>query len=190
MTTQARSNVRGVAVMVVGVGSFALMDSCLKLLSPHYPALEIASLRGLATLPIIFVWVALTGGFQSLLRVRMGLHLARGAIGISTLAFFTYGVRHLPLSDAYAIFFVAPLLITCFAVPILREHVDRRRWIAIAVGFAGMLIVLRPTAAGAVTLPGLAILVTALGYALSAITVRVLGRTDSTQSMVFWLMAF
>jgi drug/metabolite transporter (DMT)-like permease len=53
-----------------------------------------------------------------------------------------------------------------------------------------VLIVLRPTAPGAITLPGLAILATALGYAFSAITVRVLGRTDSTQSMVFWLMLF
>ena len=111
-------------------------------------------------------------------------------LGVATLAFFTFGVRHLPLADAYAIFFVAPLLITALAVPILGERVDRTRWMAIAVGFGGVLIVLRPTTAGALTLPGLAILATALGYALSAITVRVLGRTDSTQSMVFWLMTF
>jgi drug/metabolite transporter (DMT)-like permease len=111
-------------------------------------------------------------------------------MGVGTLAFFTFGVRHLPLADAYSIFFVAPLLITALAVPILGERVGRARWTAIAVGFAGVLIVLRPTTAGALTLPGLAILATALGYALSAITVRVLGRTDSTQSMVFWLMAF
>ena len=176
--------------MMIAVGSFSFMDACLKLLSPHYPPLEIASLRGMATLPIVLVWVAATGGFRSLLRIRLRLHVARGVLGVATLALFTFGVRHLPLADAYAIFFVAPLLITALAVPILGERVDRARWRAIAVGFAGVLIVLRPTTAGTLTLPGLAILATALGYALSAITVRVLGRTDTTQSMVFWLMTF
>lgn len=175
--------------MLVAVGALSLMDACLKLLSPHYPALQVASIRGLATLPIVIVWVGLHGGYGQLLRVRFPLHFARGVLGIVMLSTFTYGVRHLPLADAYAIFFVAPLLITAFAVPILGERVDWRRWTAIGIGFAGVLIVLRPTGAGALTLPGLAVLVTALGYALSVITVRVLGRTDTTQSMVFWVIA-
>jgi drug/metabolite transporter (DMT)-like permease len=186
----ARENLSGVTIMLVGVAAFSLMDACLKLLSPHYSSLEIASLRGMATLPIVIIWVAATGEIPGLFRIRWSLHVARGAMGVATLTFFTFGVRHLPLADAYSIFFVAPLLITVLAVPLLDERVGRARWTAIAVGFGGVLIVLRPTTAGALTLPGLAILATALGYALSAITVRVLGRTDSTQSMVFWLMAF
>jgi drug/metabolite transporter (DMT)-like permease len=186
----ARENLKGVTVMMIAVASFSFMDACLKLLSPYYPSLEIASLRGIATLPIVVVWVAATGGFPGLIRIRLPLHLARGALGVAMLGFFTFGVRRLPLADAYAIFFVAPLLITALAFLLLHERVGRARWVAIAVGFGGVLIVLRPTAAGAITLPGLAILATALGYAFSAITVRVLGRTDSTQSMVFWLMTF
>jgi drug/metabolite transporter (DMT)-like permease len=128
------------------------------------------------------------GGLGQLLRVRFRLHLLRGAIGIMMLASFTYGLRHLPLSEAYAIFFVAPLLISVFAAALLGERVGRQRWIAILVGFGGTLIVLRPTGRGAFTLAGLAILACAVGYALSAITVRILGRTDSTPSMVFWVM--
>jgi len=174
--------------MLVAVGALSLMDACLKLLAPHYSALQVASLRGLSTLPIVLVWVGLRGGYGQLLRVRFGLHLLRGVIGIVMLAAFTYGVRHLPLAEAYSIFFVAPLMITALAVPILRERVDGRRWLAIAVGFSGVLIVLRPTGTAALTIPGLAVLATAVGYALSAITVRVLGRTDTTESMVFWLM--
>ena len=176
--------------MMIAVGTFALMDSCLKLLSPHYSTLEIACLRGLATLPIVLVWISLTSGFRTLVHVRMPLHLLRGVIGILTLTLFTYGVRKLPLADAYSIFFVAPLFITAFAAMILHERVDRRRWIAIGAGFAGVLIVLRPSGASAITLPGMAIIVTAVCYALSAITVRVLTRTDTTQAMVFWLMTF
>ena len=175
--------------MLVAVGALSLMDACLKTLSPHYAPMQVTSLRGLTTLPIVLIWVGVTGGYRQLLRVRFPLHVARGALGIISLSAFAYGVRTLPLSEAYSVFFVAPVLITAFAALLLGEHVDWRRWLAIAGGLGGVLFVLRPTA-GALSLPGIAVLVAALGYALSAITVRVLGRTDSTQSMVFWLMTF
>jgi drug/metabolite transporter (DMT)-like permease len=105
------------------------------------------------------------------------------------IAAFVHGVRTLPLSTAYSIFFVAPLLITALSVPFLGERVGQRRWTAIATGLIGVLIVLRPTGEGVVTTAGLAILLAALGYAVAAITVRVLACTDSTQAMVVWLMA-
>jgi drug/metabolite transporter (DMT)-like permease len=184
----SRDNLRGVMAMLVAVGALSLMDACLKVLSPHYVALQVASIRGLATLPVVLAWVAASGGVAQLFRVRWALHLGRGIMGIAMLSLFTFGVRHLPLSDAYAIFFVAPLLITALAVPLLGERVDARRWVAIGVGFVGVLIVLRPTGATALSAPGLAVLLTALGYALSAITVRILSRTDSTQAMMFWVM--
>jgi drug/metabolite transporter (DMT)-like permease len=95
----------------------------------------------------------------------------------------------LPLSTAYSIFFVAPLLITALSVPILGERVGPRRWTAIGIGLLGVLVVLRPTGEGVLTTAGFAVLVAALGYAVSAITVRVLARTDSTQAITFWLLA-
>ena len=181
-------NLRAAAIMLVAVGSFALMDAGLKTLAPHYTPMQVASLRGFATLPIAFAWVLLQGGLGQLRRVRVPLHLLRAVLGITSLATFTYGLRGLPLSDAYTIFFAAPLLITIFAALWLGERIERRRWIAIGLGFAGTLLVLRPTGRGTLTLSGLMILATAVTYAASAITTRVLGRTDSTQSMVFWLM--
>jgi len=186
--SEARENLTGAAIMVVAVGAFSLMDGGLKTLSPHYSAVQVPAIRGLAALPITFVWIALTGGFRQLWPVRIGLHVLRALIAVTMLTLFTYGVRHLPLSDSYAIFFVAPLLITAFAAIMLGERVDRARWLAIAVGFLGVLVVFRPTGADVLTTPGLAILVVAVLYAISAITVRILGRTDSTQAMVFWLI--
>jgi drug/metabolite transporter (DMT)-like permease len=183
-------NVRGGVIMLVAVGSFSLMDAGLKALSPSYPPLQIAAIRSFAALPIIAVWIALTGGFRGILRARFALHALRAAIGIVMLGTFIYAVRHLPLSEAYSIFFVAPLLITASAALILHERIEWQRWAAIVVGLAGVLIVLKPSGAGLVTLPGLAIVVCAIGYALSAIMVRILGRTDSTQTMVFWLLTF
>lgn len=184
-----RENVKAVMMMLMGVASFAVMDATLKALAARYPPMQVAAMRGLSSLPVVVVWIAFSGGgFAQLFRVRFGLHLGRGILGIGMLASFAYALRYLPLAEAYSIFFVAPLLITAFAVPILGERVGWRRWAAIAVGLCGVLIVLRPTGAGVTTLAGLGVLFAAIGYALSAITVRILGRTDSTESMVFWLM--
>ena len=188
MNDARRDNVRGGAVMMVAVGSLSLLDAGMKTLSSSYPPLQVAAMRGLASLPFVLLWVAWSGGFRQLVSVRFPLHLLRAVLGIIMLTSFVYGVRELPLSEAYSIFFVAPLLITAFAVPILGERVGMRRWIAIAIGMAGVVFILRPTATGVATTAGLAVLLGAVGYALSAITVRILGRTDSTQSMVFWLM--
>ena len=174
--------------MLAAVALFSLMDAGLKLLAAHYPPFQVAALRGASSLPFVLVWVAATSGLAPLLRVRWPLHLLRGVLGITMMAAFVYALQTLPLSTAYAIFFVAPLLITALSVPLLRERVGPRRWTAIAVGLVGVLVLLRPTGEGMLSLASLAVLLAALMYAISAISVRVLARTDSTQSMMVWLL--
>ena len=180
---------RAALLMLVSVALFALMDAGLKTLSAHYPLFQVAAMRGLSSLPLVLGWALASAGAGALLRVRWPLHLVRGVLGIVMMASFVYALKRLPLSTAYSIFFVAPLLITALSVPILGEHVGPRRWTAIAVGLLGVLVVLRPTGEGVLTLAGLAVLVAAFGYAVSAILVRVLARTDSTQATTFWLLA-
>jgi drug/metabolite transporter (DMT)-like permease len=180
---------RAALVMLVAVALFALMDAGLKTLSERYPPFQVAALRGAASLPLVLGWSLATIGLRPLLRVRWPLHFLRGLIGIAMMATFVYALKRMPLTTAYTIFFVAPLLITALSVPFLGEHVGPRRWTAIAVGLLGVLVVLRPSGEGMLSLAGLAVLLAALGYAVSAITVRVLARTDSNQAMVVWLLA-
>ncbi|MGV8941033.1 MAG: DMT family transporter [Lysobacter sp.] len=179
---------RAPLMMLVAVAAFALMDAGLKQLAGIYPAMQVASFRGASSLPFILVWVLATTGLAPLLRVRWSLHLLRGAIGITMMASFAFALRSLPLTTAYSIFFVAPLLITALSVPILGEHVGPRRWTAIAIGLLGMLVLLRPSGEGMLSWAALAVLLAATGYAVSAITVRVLARTDSSASMIVWLL--
>lgn len=174
--------------MLVAVAMFAMMDAGLKQLSSHYPPFQVASLRGAASLPLVLAWALATVGVRPLLRVRWSLHLLRGVLGVAMMATFVYAVSKLPLSTTYSIFFVAPLLITALSVPVLGEKVGPRRWTAIAIGLVGVLVLLRPTGEGLISTAALAVLVAAVMYAVSAITVRVLARTDSTQSMMVWLM--
>jgi drug/metabolite transporter (DMT)-like permease len=183
------NNLRGIVAMLFAVGLFSLMDGGLKHLSAHYPPMQVAAIRGLAALPLVMAWVIGTGATGTLWRIRWPLHLLRGALSIAMLAAFAYALKRMPLSGAYSLFFVAPLMITALSVPLLGEKVGPRRWAAIGVGLVGVLVVLRPTGEGVVTWAGFAVLASAAGYALSAITVRVLHRTDSAQSMVFWMTA-
>lgn len=192
MTTLANPELnhrRSVWMMLAAVLMFALMDAGLKTLSARYPPLQVATLRGLSSLPLVLAWALWTVGARPLFRIRWSLHLLRGGLGIIMMGSFVYALKRLPLSTAYSIFFVAPLLITALSVPILAERVGPRRWTAIAVGLLGVLTVLRPTGEGVFTWAGLAVLVAALAYAVSAITVRVLARTDSNQAMVVWSLA-
>jgi drug/metabolite transporter (DMT)-like permease len=180
---------RAVVMMMVAVALFAVMDAMLKLIASHYPPLQVAALRGLSSLPLVLAWALATVSLRSLLAIRWPLHLLRGVLGIVMMACYAYGLRYMPLTTAYAIFFVSPLLIAALSVPLLGEHVGPRRWAAIVGGVVGVLVVLRPTGEGMLTLAGAAVLLSAIAYALSSLTVRVLGRSDSTQSMVVWMLA-
>lgn len=182
------SNLSGILAMLAAIGLFSLMDACLKTLSPHYPAMQVAAMRGLSSLPLVCIYAIARKGLRPLFRVRWPLHFLRGVLAVGMLAAFAFALRQLPLAEAYSIFFIAPLLITALSVPFLGERVGRARWWAIAVGLIGVLVVLRPTGAGLFTWAGLAVLGSAGCYAVSAITVRLLTRTDSSESMVFWMM--
>ena len=184
-----RSRRAAFAWMLAAVAVLCLMDACMKQLSTHYPPMQVAALRGMVGLPLVLVWAATTVGLRSLLHVHWPLHLARGVLGIAFLSCFVVGLRELPLSTAYAITFVGPLLVTAMAVPLLGERVGPRRWTAIAIGLLGVLVVLRPGGEGMVSRGGLFVLFATVCYAASVITVRMLAQRDSAQSLVFWFLA-
>ena len=107
---------QGIGFMLAAVGFFSLMDASLKLLSAHYPPMQVAALRGLASRPFVACWAMSTVGVAALFRIRWSLHLLRGAMAVMMMACFAYALRTVPLSTAYALFFVAPLLITALSV--------------------------------------------------------------------------
>ncbi len=181
-------NLYSIYAMVLAVFMFALMDTVMKVLSQSYPAIQVAALRSLTSLPLIAVYVGIRVGYGDIFRIRWPLHILRAVLGIAMLSFFAFGIRKLSLAEAYTIFFIAPAIITALSVWFLKERVDVPRWIAISVGLCGVLVVLRPSGAGFLTIGGLAVLGAAAMYAVSAITVGILARTDRSEHMVFWLM--
>ena len=184
------SNLRGIGAMLLAVATFAMMDVTMKKLVESYPSMQVTFLRGAASLPFLFGATALFGTWRDLIPKRWLLHILRGLLAVATLVFFIYAVSQLSLADTYAIFMSAPLLITALSVPMLGEKVGWRRWVAVLVGLCGVLVVLRPSGTGLITIGGLAALASALGYALGAITIRVLIRTDSSAATIMWTLLF
>lgn len=184
----ATGKLRSIYAMLAAVAMFALMDTAMKVLSSTYPAMQVAALRALSSLPLVCAYLAWRGAFASIFKVRWALHLARGALGIAMLSLFAYGLRQLSLAAGYTVFFIAPALITALSVLFLKERVNPARWIAIVVGMAGVLVALRPDGDDFLSIGGLAVLGAAACYAVSAIAGRILSRTDSSEHMVFWLM--
>ncbi|HEV8019273.1 MAG TPA: DMT family transporter [Steroidobacteraceae bacterium] len=181
-----QGRLRAIATMIAAVAAFSLMDALLKLLSAHYPPMQVATLRGATSLPFTLLPVLLAGRLADLRPRRWPMHLLRGALTVVVLGGFIYAVRALSLANAYALFLSAPLIVAALSVPILKERINWRNWLAILVGLGGVLTMLRPTASGLSTFGTLAALVGATAYACSALAVRVLTRTDTTVSVVFW----
>lgn len=178
---------RPILAMLAAVALFAVMDTGLKVLAGTLPSVQVATLRAASSLPLIVLYAVLAGRLSALKAVHWPLHLLRAALGVLMLGSFAYALRGMSLANAYALFFVAPLLITAMAAWFLKEQVDRKRWLAILFGFIGVVVILRPTGDGMLSLGGLMVLVSAAAYSVSAITVRVIARHDSIESMMFWL---
>lgn len=174
--------------MLVAVVFFAFMDTVLKVLSTRYPALQVAALRGWVALPLVVAWIQWRGSWHTVWRIRWPLHLLRGVLAIGMLTLFTYGLKQLPLANAYTLFFVAPILITVLSAPVLGERVPRAHWWAVAGGMVGVLVALRPGVDGWVSWAALAVLASAVCYAVAAVAARLSSRTDSSESLMLWIM--
>lgn len=179
---------RGIVAMIAAVFVFAIMDASLKRLSTRYGVLQVACMRSLSSLVCVALPILWRGDWASIRLTSPRLHVLRAALGVLMLASFVYAVRSLSLAEAYAVFLCAPLIMTALSVPLHGETVSRRRWLAIGIGLAGVLLILRPSGGHFGLLGVLAAGVGTICYALSALTVRTLGRTNSSASMVFWVL--
>jgi len=173
--------------MLAAVGLFAVVDVALKVLVQWYPPMQVSFLRAATSLPVVLLPLLFNRRWRELRTSRPGFHLLRGLLGVASLLAYVQALRYLSLSNMYAIFLSAPLMVAALSVVLLKERVDWHRWLGIGAGLLGVLIILRP-GAGAIGLGGLAALTAALCYALIAISMRALGRTDTTASMVWWYL--
>ncbi len=171
--------------MVLSVALFSIMDALVKLLAQTYHPFQVAFFRSLFALLPIGVMVAARGGMPILATRRLGGHAARSVVGIAALLMFFYSFAHMKLADVVAVGFAAPLFITALSVPLLGEKVGWRRWSAVLVGFAGVILVVDP-GSGILDPVALIALSAALFYAFAVVVIRKLSSTESNAAIVFY----
>ena len=176
-------------ILLIGFSMVALsgMDSVVKgLVGGDLPVVQILALRSLMIVPLFLVLTLRKRGLKGLGTHRPGLHLLRVAGGIGAPLLFFNSLRTLPLADATTIIFGATFITTGLSALVLKERVGRDRWTAVVIGFAGVVIAMRPT--GAVLDSGaLYAFGASLSYAVLVLTTRVLGQEEGTLRPVLYM---
>ncbi|WP_313807816.1 DMT family transporter [Sphingobium sp.] len=142
--------------------------------------------RQALALPVVFAWIAMTSGVQSVHTRRIGVHATRMAFGMTGMALNFLSYILLPPAEATTIGFTMPIFGTILSALVLREHTGVHRWSAVLIGFAGVLIMIRPDS-GHFPLNGVAVAICAAVVTASvSLVLRELGRTENAGVIVFW----
>ncbi|MDX9861293.1 MAG: DMT family transporter [Rhodospirillales bacterium] len=176
----------GILLMVVAVGCFAATNMCVKLIGTDYHPVEAVFFRNLITAVLTVPFILSFGGLRILKTKRAGIHAIRTVTGVLSNACYFYAYQHVALADGMAIAMSVPIFATLFAIPLLGERVGLHRWLAIVVGFCGVLIALNPQ--GDIQTGSLYALAGTLFWAVALPYVRMLGATESPYTVVFHYM--
>lgn len=182
-----RDNQRwGIQLLIASTAVFSLSDSMSKHLASTLPAIEVAWLRYL-----VFCLLALPAGAlmqrnrNPLATGRPGLQVARGLAMAASAILFTLALKALPLADATAISFVAPIFIMALSTKVLGERVGAQGWIAALVGLIGVMIIIRP-GSSMFTPAALLPLTSALAWAATIVVTRKMSETEEPVTTLAW----
>ncbi|MDO5658449.1 MAG: DMT family transporter [Paracoccus sp. (in: a-proteobacteria)] len=180
-------NLRGAAYSLIGMAIYAAHDAIIKLLGGGYPPHQVLFFASLMTFPFVTVMLLgqrRAGTLRAASPLWVGLRSA--CIVLASVSNF-YALSVLPLAQFYVLIFTMPLLVTVLAIPILGERVGIHRWLAVAMGLSGVLIVLNPTAEP--LSPGhIAAMVGAILGAAASVIIRRLGTSERAETLILWPM--
>jgi len=184
-TLQRRQRLTGIALMCAAVGLFACLDTTAKYLNTQMDSLEIVWARYTSAF-ILTLFVSNPVTQPNLLRTaRLGMQITRAVLLVLSTALNFLALRWLQLDEALSIIFTFPFIVAIASGPMLGEWIGWRRWSAIAFGFCGVLLITRP-GFGAVHPAALFSLAATICYGLYAVMTRIVSRTDSNQTSLFY----
>lgn len=178
---------KAVAWLMLGISGGLLLDLFAKELLLTYSLLQFVFLRSLIAIALLLAIAPRFGGFRSLQSSRRAWHLLRTFLSIGAMFGFFYGLAKMPLVNAFALGYTAPLMVTALSAVFLNEPVGWRRWTAVTFGFLGVLVILRP-GSGELSFAAVAVLIAAFCYACQAILARKLSGTESTLALSFYVV--
>jgi drug/metabolite transporter (DMT)-like permease len=177
---------RGIALVTLAVAMFAVQDGFSRHLAGAYNTLMVVAIRyWVFAAFVILLALRRPGGLSSVATRQPGIHIARACLLIAEICTIIYGYTKIGLIESHAVFACCPLLVAALAGPVLGERVGWRRWTAIAIGFAGVLVILKP-GAGVFSVWSLLPLGAALMYALYSLLTRRAAAQDDSLVSLFW----
>ena len=179
-----RQVILGIGCAIAGSATLSLNDLCIKALSGDYPLHEVILVRGIIGIIFILGFAMATGQRAIWRTTRPLFHLGRAMIVMISNATYFLGLAALPIADAAAIGFVAPILLTLLSVLFLGERVGPHRWGAVVVGLAGVVVMLNPE--GRFRWEALLVLVSALTYATTQTMTRSARATEGAVTINFY----
>lgn len=187
------SSLAGVGLKILSTFLFAIMVAIIKHLSETVPTGEIVFSRCFFALIPLFVMSIMQRRVRECFEtVKPWLHLRRSLVGASAMACWFLALKYLPLPEATAISFAAPLVVVALAALWLKEEVKVYRWMAVVFGFVGVLIILYPRLAGEAvagdreTLGAFLAATATLLMAIASILVRQMTATERNASIIFY----
>jgi len=183
---QVHRPLKGIAFMLLATLNFTAADSLGKLVAEHYSVQQATMLRCILGMLFIGVYALSRRQFYHFRTQRPGWHVLRGSVHVTLVLCLFYGLKHIPLAEVISIVFANPFIVAVLSPLMLNERVSRQSWLAIGIGFLGVMIIARPTPEH-FHLAHLASLVAATGMALLIITARRLSDTESVISLNFFL---
>ena len=187
MSDNSRKPVTGIFFALGGGVTLSVNDLAIKALSGSYALHQVILIRAFVGMAIVLgvIWFSKAGFRQ--LRTRRPLdHLFRVSIVMVSNVTYFVGLSLMPLADAVATAFVAPMLVTLMSALILREQVGPRRWAAVAVGMLGVVVMLRP-GAGVIQPAAILVLISAFCYASSHMMTRRMKDSESAMALSFYV---
>jgi drug/metabolite transporter (DMT)-like permease len=170
---------------------FALLNVLVKLVTETNSVPQAMFFRNcFAMLPVcLLVWYKGGRNWSLVKTNRLGGHFMRSFVGVISMGCFFLSFAMLPLADATAIHFAAPLVLTALSVPMLKEHVGGHRWAAVVIGLVAVIFMIGPAGGGNIT-GSLVALSAAVLSAFAMIAIRKLGTTEHSLTIVFYFTLF
>lgn len=181
----------GITLMLGSVFLFSMMNVLIKISTERYPVAEVTFFRNAFALLPVALAITLQGGWRFGLRTaRPWGHVWRSVIGLTSMSLTFWSFHLMPLAEAVALNFSAPLFLTALSVPFLKEKVGIHRWSAVLVGFVGVLIIVRPSGETLLHLGALVGLGAAFTQSFAMIAIRQLSATEPPNTIVFYFTLF
>lgn len=185
MTLATDNRLRAMSFALAAVAFASTQDAIVKYISGSYPVYETVFIRGVITLPVMAIWLKMTANFSDLNTPLLKYILLRGFVLCGAYFCYIMAIAAMPMANAVSIYFTMPFFVAGFVGWTLGEHVPLYRWLAIAAGFTGVLIMVRPGAASFEPASIFA-LISALGYALGQIMSRRLAQSVPPVVIATW----